>query len=155
MILIALGSNLGGREANLAAACGALLAYDITVMATSGIYETPALVPEGAPPEWNIPYLNQVIAVETHHSPEDVLVCLKTIEAELGRTSGPRWAPREIDLDLIAYHDDILVTDALTVPHPQMDQRRFVLAPLCDIAPDWRHPALQKTARQLLAELPA
>jgi 2-amino-4-hydroxy-6-hydroxymethyldihydropteridine diphosphokinase len=155
MILIGLGSNLGEREEMLAQARIALEAFDMVVVAASAIYETPALMPEGAPAEWNIPFLNQVVAVNTHHGPEDILTCLKHIELELGRAPRARWAPREIDLDLLAYHDSIVMTDYLTVPHPQMDERRFVLAPLCEIAPEWRHPVLDKTARELLAELPA
>jgi len=155
MILIGLGSNLGDREANLAAARGALIAYDVNEIAASEIHETPALMPEGAPEEWNIPYLNQVIAVETHLSPQELLICLKNIEAELGRKPSARWAPREIDLDILTYHDELIVTDDLVIPHPQLDARRFVLAPMREIAPDWKHPIFEKTVREMLAELPA
>lgn len=155
MILIALGSNLGDRAEQLAAARAALVAYDVTVTAASVIVETPALMPEHAPEDWNIPYLNQVITVETHLKPEELLVCLKHIETELGRTPRAHWAPREIDLDILAYHDEVVVTDHLVIPHPQLDQRRFVLEPLSDIAPTWKHPVFEKTARELLRELPA
>ncbi|MDX2094560.1 MAG: 2-amino-4-hydroxy-6-hydroxymethyldihydropteridine diphosphokinase [Alphaproteobacteria bacterium] len=155
MILLALGSNRGKREEFLAQARTVLAFYDVQIVAASGIHETPALMPEGAPDDWNRPFLNQVIRVETHLRPHDLLACVKLIESELGRTPEARWAPREIDIDILAY-DDVLVVDAiLTLPHPQMDIRRFVLAPLCEIAPDWRHPVLDKTARELLAELPA
>lgn len=152
MILLALGSNLGDREAYLASARGALVGYDITLIAASGIHETPALMPEGAPAEWNTPYLNQVIQVETHHAPEDLLACIKHIEQELGRTPRARWAPREIDIDILAYHDVVMITEHLVLPHPQMDVRPFVLTPLAEIAPHWRHPVLDKNTRELLAE---
>jgi 2-amino-4-hydroxy-6-hydroxymethyldihydropteridine diphosphokinase len=154
MILLGLGSNLGNREANLEAARAALVAYDIAEVIASGIYETPALMPEGAPEDWNIPFLNQVIAIETHHAPEALLICLKNIEAELGRAPRSRWAPREIDIDILAYEDQVIITDSLVLPHPHMDVRRFVLEPLAEIAPGWRHPVLEKTAKEMLAELP-
>ena len=155
MILLALGSNLGDREGFLAQARGALIAFDIELRRESSIVETPALLPEGAPEDWNIPYLNQVVAVQTHHTPEDLLACLKDIEAELGRKPSARWAPREIDLDILAYNDEILITDHLVIPHPQLDARDFVLKPLAEIAPDWKHPIFEKTAKELLAELRA
>lgn len=152
MILLGLGSNLGDRTAMLGAARAALVGFDITVTAASGLHETPALMPENAPEEWNIPFLNQVIAVETHLPPHALLACLKHIEVELGRTPRARWAPREIDLDILAYDDQVMVDDTLTLPHPQMDVREFVLRPLVEIAPDWVHPVFGKTARELLAE---
>lgn len=155
MILLALGSNRGKREEFLAQARAVLVAYDIEVVAQSSIHETPALMPVGAPSDWDMPFLNQVIAVETHLSPHELLACIKLIESELGRTPEARWAPREIDIDMIAYHEVLMVDEVLTLPHPQMDARRFVLAPLCEIAPDWQHPVLGKSARALLAELPA
>ncbi len=153
MILIGLGSNLGNREEYLAQARTALVMHDIDVTAVSSIHETPALLPPGAPEDWNVPYLNQVIQVETHHGPEDLLACLKLIEAELGRAARGHWAPREIDLDLLGYDDVILITDHLVLPHPQLDTRAFVLAPLIEIAPQWLHPVLGQTAEALLAEL--
>ena len=155
MILLGLGSNLGEREEYLAQARMALEGFDISVVAASAIHETPALVPEGAPEDWHIPYLNQVVRVETHHAPRDVLACLKHIEAELGRAPRARWAPREIDIDLLAYDDVVMVEEHLVLPHPEMDARAFVLKPLVEIAPEWVHPVLGKTARQLLQELAA
>ena len=153
MIFIALGSNLGNREEYLAQARTALMLHDVDIVAQSAVIETPALLPEGAPAEWNVPYLNQVVRVETQLDPRELLTCLKLIEGDLGRKDRPHWAPREIDLDLLCYGDEIVVTDHLTVPHPQMDTRAFVLRPLVEIAPHWRHPVLGKTAAELLAEL--
>lgn len=154
MIILALGSNRGRREEFLAQARAVLVAYDIEITAESSIHETPALMPKGAPTDWDIPFLNQVIAVRTHLTPHELLACIKVIEAELGRKPEARWAPREIDIDIIAYGDLLMVDEILTIPHPQMDVRRFVLAPLCEIAPEWTHPVLGKAAQQLLAELP-
>lgn len=155
MILLALGSNRGNREEFLSQARTVLMAYDIHILAQSSIHETPALMPEGAPADWDMPFLNQVIAVDSHLSPHELLACVKLIESELGRKPEARWAPREIDIDILAYHDMVVVDDTLTLPHPQMDARRFVLAPLCEIAAEWQHPVLGKSARELLAELPA
>lgn len=155
MILLALGSNMGDREALLAQARTVLAMFDIEVVKESRIIETPALMPEGAPAEWNIPYLNQVIAVRTHLSPHELLAIAKHIEADLGRKPAARWAPREIDVDILAYNDVLMVDELLTLPHPAMDERRFVLEPLAEIAPEWRHPVLDKTARELLQLLPA
>lgn len=155
MILLALGSNLGNREQNLAAVYTALAMQDVEVVKASRIFETPALMPEGAPEDWNIPYLNQVIAVRTHFPPRELLVLIKHIEADLGRKPAARWAPREIDIDILAYDNAMVVEDDLVIPHPALDERRFVLEPLAEIAPDWVHPVLEKTAREMLAELAA
>jgi 2-amino-4-hydroxy-6-hydroxymethyldihydropteridine diphosphokinase len=155
MILLALGSNLGKREEYLAQARTVLEMFDVSIRRESNIMETPALMPEGAPAEWNIPYLNQVLRVDTYLSPLDLLSCIKHIETDLGRKPASRWAPREIDIDLLAYDEVVMVEDALTLPHPQMDSRRFVLAPLAEIAPQWVHPIYGKTAEQMLAELSA
>ena len=155
MILLALGSNLGNREEFLAEARGLLEVFDVEVRRISSIIETPALMPEGAPADWNIPYLNQVISVKTHLSPMQLLSVIKHIETDMGRKPHARWAPREIDIDILAYDDVVMVDDALTIPHPALDERRFVLAPLAEIAPDWVHPVIGKSATQLLAELKA
>lgn len=153
MILLALGSNLGDREEYLAQARMVLSMFDIEVVKASSIVETPALMPPGAPDDWNIPYLNQVIAVKTQLPPRELLACIKHIEADLGRTPKARWAPREIDIDILAYDDVVMVEDVLTLPHPGIEERRFVLEPLCEIAPEWVHPIYGKTAQELLREI--
>ncbi len=153
MILIALGSNLGDRADYLAQARAALEGHDIEISSASSMIETPALMPENAPPDWNVPYLNQVLRVRTTLQPMALLMCLKLIEHDLGRAERAIWAPREIDLDLLAYGEEIIITERLVLPYPQMDSRAFVLKPLMEIAPHWRHPVLEKTAAELLAEL--
>lgn len=155
MKLLALGSNVGNREEYLAQAHTVLPMFDIEIARASSIIETPALVPEAAPVDWNVPFLNQVLRVETHLGPHELLACVKHIEADLGRKPAARWAPREIDIDLLAYDDMVMVDELLTLPHPQMDTRRFVLEPLCEIAPEWLHPVLGKTTREMLGELKA
>jgi 2-amino-4-hydroxy-6-hydroxymethyldihydropteridine diphosphokinase len=155
MIFLALGSNLGDREEYLAQARTVLEMFDVELVKESRIVETPALMPEGAAADWNIPYLNQVIQVRTHLQPRELLSVIKHIEADLGRKPHERWAPREIDIDILAYDEVVMVEEALMLPHPHMDTRRFVMGPLAEIAPDWVHPVLAKTARELLAELPA
>lgn len=153
MILLALGSNLGQREEYLAQARTVLAMFDVAILKASHVVETPALMPQGAPEDWNIPYLNQVLLVETYLAPMDLLSVVKHIEADLGRKPTSRWAPREIDIDILAYDDVLMVEEQLTLPHPQMDVREFVLKPLMEIAPEWRHPIYGKSAQELLEGL--
>lgn len=153
MILLALGSNMGDREATMLAALVELEAAGVKTVARSTFVETPALLPKGAPPAWDMPYLNQVIVVQTSHAPEVLLAITQGVEEQLGRVHRGHWGPREIDIDLLAYHKEILETETLTLPHPHMPFRRFVLMPLVEIAPDWKHPVLAKTSTEMLAEL--
>ncbi len=156
-LYIGLGGNLGDREEHLAQA-RKHIAEQFAITAQSGLYETPALMPENAPESWNIPFLNQVIHARCDKEPEVVLAALKAIERAIGRAPAERWAPRIIDIDIIAYGDLFLKSDALFLPHASMHTRDFVLKPLCDIAPEWRYPAGSvfsgKTARELLNALP-
>lgn len=153
MIFIALGSNLGDRAANLARAQELMAEININTLRASSVIETPALLMPGAPEAWNIAYLNQVLQVETEFMPETLLVQLKRIEQRMGRVDHGRWGPREIDLDIIAYNDMVLATGTLTLPHPQLHMRDFVLKPLLEIAPEWQHPTLKHTPEQMLAVL--
>lgn len=151
MILLALGSNIGDREGFLQRARNALEAVGVGIVKASAILETPALLLPDSPTEWNIPYLNQVIEVRTHHAPEALLACAKSIEAGLGRQDRGRWGPREIDIDLLAYYAERRETPSLTLPHPRIAEREFVLKPLAEIAPYWRHPVTGRTAQEMLA----
>lgn len=151
MILLALGSNIGDREGFLQRAREALEAVGVRMVRQSRLMETPALLPENAPAEWNIPFLNQVVEVATNHSPEALLACAKSIEAGLGRTDRGRWGPREIDIDVLAYHEERRDTPQLQLPHPGIASRDFVLKPLAEIAPQWRHPVTGLTPREMLA----
>lgn len=153
-ILLALGSNLGDRQAALLDAQARLEAAGVRVLRASSVHETPALMPEGAPADWARAYLNQVLQVQTALAPHDLLGTLKAIEAAMGRRPAERWAPRVIDIDILDHEGRCLADDRLELPHAQMHLRRFVMAPLCEMAPDWVHPRLQRTAREILQELP-
>ena len=145
---IALGSNLGDRRGTLSAAVRRLRAEPgLRVSASSHFYET---APVGCPPGSG-EFLNAVVAVETDRPPEDVLRLLLRIERQFGRVRSEPNSPRTLDLDLILYGDAILNTPDLTLPHPRMHERAFVLAPLAEVAAGAVHPVLGKTAGELAA----
>ena len=149
MIIIGIGSNVGARESMLDAALEYLSAH-LDAMHTSRRYETPALLLPGSPPEWNMPFLNMAASGMCDLPPEELLAALKKIEAQMGRIDRGRWAPREIDLDILAYHDLEITTPSLTIPHAELLNRHFTLAPLADVAPNWYYRG--KTAAQWLEE---
>lgn len=149
--LVALGSNLGDRLANLRAGIDALRAADgVEVVEVSPVYET---APVGGPDEQG-PYLNAALAADTTLPAADVLALLHRIEAQQERERVVRWGPRTLDLDLLVHGDLVVDRDDLEVPHPRMHERRFVMVPVCDVAPDLVHPVLGRTMRDLLAALP-
>jgi len=149
-IYLALGSNLGDRGATIAAALDAVGKLPGTrVLKVSRLVETE---PVGGPPGQG-PFLNGAAAIETDLTPEDLLAALKRIERDLGRTEGPRWSPRPIDLDILLCGDLVLDTPGLTIPHPRLRDRRFVLEPLAEIAADVRDPVTGKSVKELLERL--
>ena len=151
MIFIALGANLpsseGAPRETLRRAVSALAARGLQIRARSRLYLTEP-VPRAHQP-W---YANQVIAVETSLTPHAVLALLLDVEHEFGRERSERNAARTLDLDLIAHGQERIDTPDLVLPHPRMTERAFVLAPLADIAPDWRHPATGQSVRAMLAQ---
>ncbi len=146
-IYLALGTNLGDRSANLRAALNAL-PPEVKVITESKVHETPPWGYVDQPA-----FLNMVIQGETSLTPEALLKYLKQLEQQLGRVQSFRWGPRLIDIDLLFYDDLILETDSLSVPHPRLHQRAFVLDPLVEIAPDLIHPVLKESIRTLQARL--
>lgn len=146
---IALGSNLGDRRANLAAAVEHLGASDLRIVRASAIYETePRDVPDQP---W---FLNQVIEIETDLFPRQLLARTQKIERALGRKrGGVAKGPRVIDLDILLFGDVTVSTPQLEIPHPRMIDRRFVLEPLAELAPELRHPKTRATIREMLARV--
>jgi 2-amino-4-hydroxy-6-hydroxymethyldihydropteridine diphosphokinase len=143
-LVIALGSNLGDRLGNLRAAVRLLAERGIAVEAASSIWET-APVPADQPA-----FLNAVVTADTDLAPEDLLTELKAIEYELGRRPARHWGPRPADLDILFYGDLSMDTEALTIPHPRIAERPFVLAPLGEVT-GGPLPVLGQTALELLA----
>jgi 2-amino-4-hydroxy-6-hydroxymethyldihydropteridine diphosphokinase len=127
------------------------------VLAVSRLIETEPLIHPDDPERSQPAYLNGAVLLESDLSPEEVLQKLLSIESELGRqrfVGQPRWRPRHIDLDLIAADNLVLHSSTLTVPHPEMHKRRFVLAPMAEVWGDWVHPIIGKDVRALLDALP-
>lgn len=148
---IGLGANLGDPRRQVEEAIERLgEAEEVEVMRVSSFYLTPPLGPPGQP--W---YVNAAVQVKTRLTAEELMTVLIGIETAMGRVRGERWGPRLIDLDLLLYNGEIISGPDLTVPHPEMHRRAFVLAPLAEIAPDAWHPVLKKSAAELLADLDA
>jgi 2-amino-4-hydroxy-6-hydroxymethyldihydropteridine diphosphokinase len=147
-VFLGLGSNLGDRAAHLRAALEALAPY-VDVTWVSSIYETAPMYVEDQPSFYNL-----ACGGQTRLPSAALLRELKQIERALGRAPGPRYGPRVVDLDLLLFDDLVLASDALTLPHPRMLERAFVLVPLAEIAPHQRHPVARKTIAALAAALP-
>jgi 2-amino-4-hydroxy-6-hydroxymethyldihydropteridine diphosphokinase len=147
LVYLALGSNLGDRLGNLCLAIQALPPL-VGLLSASSVYETPPWGYLDQPA-----FLNQVIQARTDLSPLDLLDLLKRLEERLGRLPGIRYGPRLIDLDILLYDDLQLETPTLTVPHPRLAERAFVLAPLADLAPDLIPPGASLSVRQMLERL--
>jgi 2-amino-4-hydroxy-6-hydroxymethyldihydropteridine diphosphokinase len=148
-VFIGLGSNIGDREKNLKDAITHLQQSGfVTITSISRFYDTEAQGVEDQPD-----FLNCVVKVKTSLEPEELLVMLKKIEKMMGRTETERWGPRIIDLDILFYETLVLRNNGLRIPHPEAHKRWFVLKPMSDIEPDFEHPVLKKSIRQLLEEL--
>lgn len=145
-LILGLGSNVGDSRVLLREAVRAAGEIFTAPPVMSSVYRSPALLPDDAPPEWDIPFLNMAIAGECILSPEVILGRCKAIETALGRQRLGRWAPREIDLDLLAYDTVVISTPALTLPHSDLGLRAFALLPFAEVAPNWRHPVEDWTA---------
>ncbi len=147
---IGLGSNLGPREETLRAAVERLCSLGLEVLRVSHLYETRPAPPAAPDEPW---YLNGVVQAETDLSPHELLALLHAVEAEAGRPAS-RSGPRSLDLDLLALGNLAFTETGLTLPHPRIVDRAFVLVPLCELDPLWRHPLDGRRAAELLAALP-
>ena len=149
VVYIALGSNVGDRASMLERAIAAMNSAGIRVVRQSSVYVTE---PVGAPGQaW---FLNAVVEAETSLLPLQLLHALLKIERELGRRRITPHGPRAIDLDLLFYGPSVIRSRELEVPHPRLTERRFVLLPMAQLAPEFRHPVSHKSIAQLLAETP-
>jgi len=148
-IYLSLGSNLHDRERNLLLAIKKINERCGTVIEVSSLYQTGPWGMQNQPE-----FLNQVIEVESDYSPHELLQKVLVIEKEMGRKPAPRWGPRVIDIDILFFNDAIIDSPRLIIPHPEIQNRRFVLAPMEEIAPDYVHPGLRKSIRELLAVCP-
>ena len=145
LVYLALGSNVGNRAANLKAALAAL-PPQMEVKAKSRVYETP---PWGYANQEK--FLNQVLKVQTYLKPEQLLKHLKRLEVALGREVSFQNGPRLIDIDILFYDDLVFESPIVTIPHPRLHERGFVLMPLMDLAPDLVHPLKKQSIRELIA----
>ena len=149
LVFLGLGTNMGQREHHLEQAVAGLSPV-MRVTAVSPIYETAPWGLEDQPA-----FLNLCLAGKTSLSPQKLLSTIQNLEEKLGRTPTVKWGPRLIDIDILLYEDFILQTDHLTIPHPLMTERAFVLVPLADIAPQVIHPVRNQTIRELATAVDA
>ncbi|HTB14652.1 MAG TPA: 2-amino-4-hydroxy-6-hydroxymethyldihydropteridine diphosphokinase [Bryobacteraceae bacterium] len=148
LVYLALGSNLGDRAENLRLAREQIEAPDLHVLRASSIYETAPRDVEDQP--W---FLNQVLECETDLFPRQLLGRLQKIERKMGRKRTIAKGPREIDLDILLFGNAVVKAPELEVPHPRLPERRFVLEPLTELAPDKKHPGTRRTMREMLARV--
>jgi len=146
-VYLMLGTNIGSRQANLQIATAHLLKRIGEIKERSAVYETGPWGVKDQPD-----FLNQAILIETEWSPEQLLDVLQGIEYEMGMRKKRKWGERLIDLDILFYNEQIIDNERLQIPHLLLTERRFVLTPLNDIAPDFIHPVFKKSIRQLLAD---
>jgi len=148
-VYLSLGSNMGDRDGNLRAAIERIEAPDLHVVRVSPVYETEPM--ELTAQRW---FLNLAVEAETTLFPKMLLTRVGRIERDLGRVRTVAKGPRTIDIDILFYGSSVVETERLKIPHPSIAERRFVLAPLADLAPYLRHPVTHKTVREMLDAAP-
>jgi 2-amino-4-hydroxy-6-hydroxymethyldihydropteridine diphosphokinase len=148
-IYLLLGTNIGARFMNLQEARNLINTIAGKIVQESAIYET-------AP--WGIDdqplFLNQVVQIETNLDPDQLLIELLQIENRMGRVRQRKWEPRIVDIDILFYHQEIINTKTLHIPHPRLHERRFTLVPLKELNPAFVHPVSQKSIHELLEQCP-
>jgi 2-amino-4-hydroxy-6-hydroxymethyldihydropteridine diphosphokinase len=144
-----IGGNLGNRAEALHRAKAAIAQTCGTITSESAVYETAAWGLNEQPH-----FLNQALALQTFSKPHTLLHCLLDVEKSLGRLREKKWGPRLIDIDILLFDDFVIHTPGLTIPHPELQNRRFALTCLVDIAPQVMHPLFKKSIRTLLEECP-
>ncbi|MFN7038096.1 MAG: 2-amino-4-hydroxy-6-hydroxymethyldihydropteridine diphosphokinase [Alphaproteobacteria bacterium] len=144
-IVLGLGSNLGDREANINYAIDLLVDKNIlSKIIVSSIFKNPALLKENSPKEWNIEFYNVAVIGWTSYSPTKLLKKIKEVEILVGRKKREIWAPREIDIDILAYGNKVFQNDELVIPHKDLLNRDFALLPLSEVWPEWKFPVKGK-----------
>ena len=143
---------MGDKRQKLCDAIAALTPY-IDNIRLSPVFESKALLPEGAPDNWDMAFYNMALIGHTSLQPKELLAITQGIEAQMGRNKICRWSPREIDIDILAMGSVLMDTPDLSIPHKELLKRDFALVPLEVIAPGWRHPLAKKTASELVAAL--
>lgn len=159
MVVLGLGSNLGDRLQHLQRALREIFENSkmrCSRVFLSGVYESKALLPKGAPRDWDKPFLNMAVRAETSLHPAELLFEIKQIEKKMGRETRKQWAPREIDIDILALDQKIIHSDNLSIPHPGLLERSFALRPFSEVANDWVYPVVGpqfgKSPAQILSE---
>jgi 2-amino-4-hydroxy-6-hydroxymethyldihydropteridine diphosphokinase len=147
-VFIAIGSNLGDKISNCRRAIDEIAGF-CEIVKVSSLYETEPVGNEDQPN-----FINSVAEIRTDLSPHELLAYLNRIEENLGRVRSEKWGPRTIDLDIIFYGDQIIKDDNLIIPHPRAHLRRFVLEPICEIAPEFIHSEIKISVLELLKNLP-
>jgi 2-amino-4-hydroxy-6-hydroxymethyldihydropteridine diphosphokinase len=150
IVYLSLGSNLGDREGNLRTAIEKLKEIGNPVDVSS-FYETEPVEVASAQP-W---FLNCAVKLDTEKMPRQLIAAISAVEQEMGRQRKQQKGPRTIDIDILLFGSSVIEIPSLTIPHPKLHQRRFVLEPLAEIAPDARHPIFKRTIRELRDGLPA
>jgi len=149
-VYLGVGSNLGNREENIRKAFSILDETDgITVKTVSSLYVTEPVGPVTGQDD----FYNVAAEIETSLKPRELLACANSVEQSLGRVRGERWGPRTVDIDILLWEDMIVDEDELTIPHPEMTRRAFVLKPLAEIAPEVIHPKERKSIAELASQL--
>ena len=146
-VYLSLGSNLGDRRAHIRSALAELAPVEIEVVRISSLYRTEPV--DFRPQPW---FINCVVEVRTELMPLQLLRTLQAIERKLGRRRGISKGPRAIDLDILLYEDTLVHSSALTIPHERLADRRFVLIPLRELAPNLRHPVTRRTVIEMLGD---